>query len=116
MSFLCRAVVAFSLSVLLCGPLAADVIPSGYSAKNPAKESVQARLVELGVDAATARDRVQRLSADEAAYLAADPNRVQIVGQEIWAGQSNNFWWEWLFGAAAVVGAVVLIWVTYDNW
>ena len=58
-----------------------------------------------------AHDRVARLSPEQASYLAADPARVQLVGQEMWGGQSNNLWWEWIGGIAALVGAGVLVYV-----
>jgi len=111
MSFPRRLVVGCMLSALFGASLAADVVPSSYADKSPAKAGLEARLGELGVAADSARERVARLSADEAAYLASDPSRVQVVGQEMWAGQSNNLWWEWVGGIAALVGTGVLVYV-----
>jgi hypothetical protein len=99
------------LSALFCAPLAADVVPSSYPEASPAKAGLETRLTELGVAADTAHERVARLSPEQAAYLAADPARVQLVGQEMFAGQSNNLWWEWIGGIAALVGTGIFIYV-----
>jgi hypothetical protein len=104
MVHLSRLAVALALGGLFCGPLAADVVPTRYASESGAKETVQARLAASGVDADLAKARVKRLTDDEAAFFAADAQRVQIVGQEMWGGQSDNLWWEWLFGIGALVG------------
>ena len=72
---------------------------------------VQARLVELGLTADAAKDQVQKLNVEQTKYFAANTDRIQLVGQENWGGQSDNLWWEWVFGilALAAVGAVILI-------
>lgn len=103
---LSRAVVALALSGLFCGPLAADVIPARYEDESSAKKAVEARLAASGVEAGLAKARAQRLTEDEAAFFAADVQRVQVVGQEMWGGQSDNLWWEWLggIGILTVVG------------
>jgi hypothetical protein len=111
-----RLVVGLMLSALFGAPLAADVVPSSYPESSSAKAGVQNRLNELGVGADAARERVARLSPEQAAYLAADPARVQVVGQEMFAGQSNNLWWEWVGGIAALVGAGILVYVfAFEN-
>ena len=104
MVLLSRLAVAMAFAGFLCGPLAADVVPTRYPSESGAKQAVQARLAASGVDAELAKGRAQRLSEDEADYFAADAQRMQLVGQEMWGGQSDNLWWEWLFGIATLVG------------
>ena len=104
-----RLVVAVALVGLFYAPAMADVVPTRYADASPAKEQVQARLTELGLQADASRERLARLTPDEAAFFAAQPERVQVVGQEMWAGQANNLWWEWLFGIGALVGAGFIV-------
>lgn len=99
-----RLVVALAVCSLFCAPLAADVIPSRYADASPARASLEQRLEGLGVASDAAKARVARLSAEETIFFASDERRVQVVGQEMWAGQSNNLWWEWLGGLAALGG------------
>jgi hypothetical protein len=111
-----RLLVALSLAGLFHAPLAADVIPAQYGTASPAKAEVRTRLTGMGVDAESARERTARLTPDEAAYFAVTPERVQVVGQEPFGGQSNNMWYEWLFGLAALAGGVaVLVWFGVSN-
>ena len=110
MVVLSRLVVALAVSGLFTAPLYADVIPSQYPAQSEARGKVEKRLVEMGVKPGDAHHKSERLMDDEAAYFAQNPERVQVAGQEMWAGQSDNLWWEWVFGAAALVGAIVLVW------
>ena len=99
-----RLVVALAVCGLFCAPLAADVIPSRYADGSPSRASLEQRLEGLGVTPDAAKARVARLSAEETAFFASDERRVQVVGQEMWAGQSNNLWWEWLYGLGALAG------------
>jgi hypothetical protein len=99
MLFASRLVVALALSGLFAAPLCADIIPSRYAAKSDAREKVQARLTDLGVDGPDARVRALRLTEEEALYFARHTERVQFSGQEMWAGQADNLWWETIGGA-----------------
>lgn len=109
-----RFLVALAVVGLFAQPLYADVLPS-RRASDTAKDSaqkVQTRLVDLGVTADAAKDQVQKLTVDQTRYFADNPDRVQLVGQgENFGGQSDNMWWEWVFGIGmiAVTAAVVLI-------
>jgi hypothetical protein len=98
MHTLCRGLVGLALSGLFCGPLAADVVPTRYAENAEAKSAVASARTSSGVDAQLAQARAQRLTSDEAAFFAADARRTQVVGQEMWAGQSDNMWWEWIGG------------------
>lgn len=111
MVFLSRAVFTLALTGLFCGPLAADVIPAQYASESGPKKALQTQLTASGMDAQMAQARVLRLTDDEAAFFAQDARRVQIVGQEMWGGQSDNLWWEWVGGivflAAACAGIAI---------
>lgn len=115
---LTRAVVALALMGFFAGPLAADVIPVRYASETGAKRAVESKLAASGVDAELAKARAARLTEDEAAYFAADAQRVQVVGQEMWAGQSDNLWWEWLGGLgflAIAVGGIAVFAISNDD-
>lgn len=116
MVFVARAVVALAMFGFLAAPLYADVIPTRYGSDSGAAPKVEARLSELGVDAGKARLLSNQLTDDEASYFAWNPARLQLAGQEMWGGQSDNFWWEWLFGAAALAGAgVAIYYLAFDD-
>jgi hypothetical protein len=104
MVHLSRAVVTLALLGFLGGPLAADVIPARYASESGAKKAVESALASAGVEAPLAQARAPRLTEEEAAFFAADGRRVQVVGQEMWAGQSDNLWWEWLGGIGLLAG------------
>jgi hypothetical protein len=77
-------------------PCFADVIPTSYDRKSKAdRQAVQSRLEVLGATPSAAELRVQHLSADELAFFAAQPDRVQSAG--------GLYWYEWLGGAAFLV-------------
>jgi len=115
MVLVARVVVALAMAGLFAAPLYADVIPTRYGTDSGAAPKVEARLGELGLEAQNARTHVRQLTENEAAYFAANPARLQLAGQEMFGGQSDNLWWEWLFGAAALGGACVLIYfVAFD--
>lgn len=105
-----RLLVALAVAGMVAPRAWADVIPTTCPERTEAQEKVQARLAQIGLPPAEAEARAASLSPEEAAYFSSDPSRLQAAGrQEIWAGQSDNLWWEWLFGAAALGGAVALI-------
>jgi len=109
-----RLLVALALVGLFAQPLYADVIPTRRA--GDAKESsqkVQSRLVELGMTADAAKDQVQQLTVEQTKYFAGNPGRIQLVGQaENFGGQSDNMWWEWVFGLAFLavgVGVIIIV-------
>lgn len=109
-----RLMVAVALSGLFAQSLHADVIPTrraGDSTESARK--VESRLLQLGVTPEAAKEQIQKLTDEQTAYFAGDPERIQLVGQEIgaenWGGQSNNLWWEWVFGLVALAGVAFFI-------
>jgi hypothetical protein len=107
-----RLLVAFAVASLLSQPLYADVIPTRRAAdSSDSSAKVESRLVQLGLTAEAAKDQVRDLTDDQTKYFAAASERIQLVGQENWGGQSDNLWWEWVFGILALgaVGAVIVI-------
>jgi hypothetical protein len=117
MVHLSRAILTLALTGLFCGPLAADVIPAHYASPTGAKKTLETQLTTSGMDAQLAHARVQRLTDDEAAFFAADAQRVQVVGQEMWGGQSDNLWWEWLggIGFLAIAGAAIFLFAVSND-
>ncbi|HLY12457.1 MAG TPA: hypothetical protein VKW04_24350 [Planctomycetota bacterium] len=99
-----RLLVAVAMAGLFSQPVYADIIPTrraGDSAESSRK--VESRLVQLGVSSEAAKDQIQKLTDDQTTYFAGNPERIQLVGQENWGGQSDNLWWEWVFGILALV-------------
>ena len=85
-------------------PCLADVIPTSYDQKSKAdRQAVQSRLEDLGSAPAAAELRVRHLSADELAFFAAQPERVQSAG--------GLYWYEWL-GGAAFLGILAVMYFT----
>lgn len=105
----CRPIATLCALLLLAAPACADVIPASYESGNADRSAVKTRIAELGVPSTTA------LAADEAAYFAANPDRIQVAGQEIWGGQANPMWWELLFGAAFLGGTIAVLWILLDD-
>jgi hypothetical protein len=108
-----RFLVALAVVGLFAAPLYADVIPTRRAADSKeSDQKIQTRLVDLGLTADAAKDQVQKLTVDQSRYFAENPGRVQLVGQgENFGGQSDNMWWEWVFGIGmlAIAGAIILI-------
>jgi hypothetical protein len=106
-----RLLVAFAVVGLFAQHLYADVIPSRRTSDtSDSSQKIQSRLVELGLTADAAKDQVQKLNVDQTKYFAANVDRIQLVGQgENWGGQSDNLWWEWLFGIVVLIGVAVFI-------
>jgi hypothetical protein len=102
-----RLLVALAVASFLSQPLYADVIPTRRAADTTeSTKKVESRLVQLGVDANAAKEQVKSLTDDQTKYFAAETDRVKLLGQgENWGGQSDNLWWEWVFGILAL-GAV----------
>jgi hypothetical protein len=112
----CRLVVALAVGGLVCPPVYADVMPTRrVPAEDTAPAKVESRLLDLGLGAAEARAQVRDLTGAEARYFAQNPERLQLVGQEIWAGQSDNLWWEWIGGLALLAGVTYAIWIFAKN-
>jgi hypothetical protein len=99
-----RVVAALLVAAIFSGPLYADVIPTQYAGKTEAQAKVEGRLSQLGFSKDDAGLRAARLTDDQASFFAQNPDRLQLVGQEMWGGQSDNLWWEWILGAAALAG------------
>ncbi len=116
MVLVARAVVALAAAGFFAAPLYADVIPTRYGSDGGAAQKVEARLAELGMDAQKARAHALQLTDDEAVYFAWNPARLQFAGcQEMFGGQSDNFWWEWIIGIGSLGGAAALIYfVAFD--
>jgi hypothetical protein len=112
-----RLLVAFAVTGLLAHPLYADVIPTRRAGDTTeSSKKVQSRLVDLGLSADAAKDQVLKLTEEQTKYFAASPDRIQLVGQgEVWGGQSDNLWWEWVFGIAALAAAGVIIIIAVNN-
>jgi len=111
-----RLLVALAVSGLLTSPLYADVIPTRRAGDtSESSKKVESRLVQLGVSADDAKNQVRNLTDDQTRYFAADSERIQLVGQENWGGQSDNLWWEWLFGILALGAAAAIIVIAVNN-
>ena len=111
-----RLLVALAVSGLLTSPLYADVIPTRRAGEtSESSKKVESRLLQLGVSADTAKDQVTNLTDEQTRYFAADSERIQLVGQENWGGQSDNLWWEWVFGIAALGAAAAIIAIAVSN-
>jgi len=111
-----RLLVAVAMAGLFTQSLHADVIPTRRAADTTeSAQKVESRLLQLGVTSEAARQQIQNLTDEQTHYFAGNPERIQLVGQENWGGQSDNLWWEWVFGILALVGVVVLIAVEVGN-
>ena len=109
-----RLLVALALVGLFTQPLYADVIPTRRAGETKeSSQKVQSRLVELGMTADAAKDQVSQLTVEQTKYFAGNPDRIQLVGQgENFGGQSDNLWWEWVFGIAMLavgVGVIIIV-------
>ena len=111
-----RLLVAVALAGLFTPSAFADVIPTRRAGDTTeSAQKVESRLVQLGVTSTAAKEQIQNLTDDQTHYFAGNPERIQLVGQENWGGQSDNLWWEWVFGIAALAGAVVIIMIAANN-
>ena len=109
-----RLLVALALVGLFVQPLYADVIPTRRAGESKeSSQKVQSRLVDLGMTADAAKDQVSQLTAEQTKYFAGNPDRIQLVAQaENFGGQSDNLWWEWVFGIAFLavgVGVIIIV-------
>ena len=96
------------MAVLTAGaPCFADVVPTQYDTKSKAdRQAVQARLESLGVAPASAEQRVRRLTSEDLAFFAAQPERVQAAG--------GLYWYEWM-GGVAMLAAITIIYFTVTD-
>lgn len=106
-----RFMAVLAMVAVTSAPLHADILPTRRMPKSDEGKKVEARLVQLGVPAEAAQAQVKQLTQDEAAYFARNTDRVQMAGQEMWAGQSDNLWWEWAFGAGFLGGTAWATWI-----
>ena len=86
-----------------------DVIPSRHAEESEDRAKVESKLATLGLATAEAADRASRLTDAEAAYFAQNTDRVRMVGQEMWGGQTTNLWWEFTLGLFYLVATVIAI-------
>lgn len=107
--------VALALLGLITAPLHADVIPTQYPGKSAAKEALQKSLTGMGLTSGDASARAGRLTEEEAAFFTGKSGRIVLVGQEFFAGQVDSLWWEFLFGAGALVAVGIGIHYAVDN-
>jgi len=111
-----RLLVAVALAGLFAPSVYADVIPTRRAGDTTeSAQKVEGRLVQLGVTSTAAKEQIQKLTDDQTHYFAGNPERIQLVGQENWGGQSDNLWWEWVLGIAALAGAAVIIIIAMGN-
>ena len=106
MSLAKRVVATLSVLALMAAPLFADIIPPSYESKSDARVKVQSQLTELGLKSENAKLRTQGMTSDEAAYFAGNVDRIQVSGQELWAGQTDMMWYEWIGGVIALGGTI----------
>jgi|SRR5579862_7953858 len=105
-----RLLVALAVMGLFTQSLHADVIPTRRAGDtSESSRKVESRLLQLGVSSEVAKEQIQKLTDEQTAYFAGNPERIQLVGQEQWGGQSDNLWWEWLFGLVFLVGVGALV-------
>ena len=117
--------VAVMLMFSVCvAPLAADVIPTRVAdkKKDTAQTKVVERLTDMGIHEAEARAHVDSLPADALAHYAVNPHALQFVGQagptqgqDIFAGEGYNLWYEWVGGILAATLAIGGIFYALDN-
>lgn len=102
-----KALLCLTALLATAAPCLADVVPTQYDTKSKQdRQAVQARLETLGSTPAAAEQRVRQLSADELAFFAARPERVQSAG--------GLYWYEWL-GGAAFLGVLTIIYFTVTD-
>lgn len=112
-----KRVLAVAMAVsLFSTPVFADHLKARKGHGDSATK-VEKRLVELGATEREARSQVNSLTQSEVAYFNADLSRVQVVGagQDLWAGQSDNLWYETVLGIVATVGSIVGIVFALNN-
>ena len=97
-----RVVGALLMVAILASSARADVIPSQYPDRDADKGRtvVAQRLQGMGITADQAAGRVRDLTDDEAKFFAANPERVQRVGEE----QVVAAWIQGVVALAAVIG------------
>jgi hypothetical protein len=111
-----RLLVALALAGLFAQQAYADVIPTRRASDtSDSSKKVESRLMQLGVAADAAKGQVQNLTDEQTKYFAASAERIQLVGQENFGGQSDNLWWEWVFGILALGAAVGIIMIAVSN-
>jgi hypothetical protein len=105
--------------VTLCvfaAPLSADVVPARKAKADRDAATIEQRLVDLGVDAATAKSSAGSLTPSELRFFATDTERLQPVGQQdMFSGQTVNMWFESIGGAAFLAGGLGLAYYMVHN-
>ena len=110
-----RVIVMASVVALLSASVYADVIPATYGEKSDDRAKVEAKLTEMGLKPQSAHFRAQGMTNEEATYFAGDVHRIQVSGQEIFAGQTDMMWYEWIGGIVSLGGVIGLIWFMADE-
>jgi hypothetical protein len=112
-----RLLVAVAMAGFFTQPLHADIIPTRRAADtSESSKKVEGRLLQLGVSSDAAKEQIQKLTDEQTNYFAGNPERIQLVGQENWGGQSDNLWWEWVFGVLALVAVgAFIVWEMGNN-
>ena len=99
-----KALLCLTAVLLAASPCLADVVPTQYDTKSKQdRQAVQSRLETLGSSPAAAEQRVRQLSADDLAFFASQPERVQSAG--------GLYWYEWI-GGLAFLGILTAIYFT----
>jgi hypothetical protein len=93
------AVCSILVFSMLAASLRADVIGSAPAAPKPEAGAVARQMESLGLAAAEARRAAEALPAEEAAWFASRPERVQIVGKQ----EVQTLWYESVLGGAFLV-------------
>lgn len=95
-----KALLCLTAVLVAASPCLADVVPSSYDAKSTSdRQAVRERLQSLGSAPEAADLRVRHLSADELAFFAAQPERIQSAG--------GIYWYEWLGGVAFLAAIAI---------
>jgi len=124
MSTTLRVFVAFLATAVGIAPAAADVIPVHIrtAGDESARERVDGRLQGLGIGDAETREHVARLTDDDVALFATAPSALQFAGQsgppegqDVFAGESYNLWYETAGGIFGLLFAFALIGIMVTN-
>lgn len=107
-------VMAFSV---FAAPVWADVLPSRRSERTEQTKGIMERTATVGGVATEAQRQVQSLTAEDRAFFAVAPERIQIVGaQDMFSGQASPLWYEWLGGLGfGLIGLGALVYMVNNN-
>ena len=109
MAMLSRTLLILAAVGLVAPTAWGDVIPSRHAEDSGDRAKVESKLATLGCATADAAHRASLLTDDEAAYFARNTDRLRMVGQEMWGGQTTNLWWEFTLGLVFLIGTIFSI-------